>query len=138
MLLWFVIIYWVISVAIGLYAATRVHNSKASIFKMVENAYQITLVVAFVPLVCGLYWRRATNQGALAAIFAAWLPGYPSCWWTAMILSCRHSSPASSRRRSVWLPVRCYHNGYNTIRISTTSCVTAITPTRPPGPTMCR
>jgi Na+/proline symporter len=50
--------------------------SKASIFKMVENAYQITLVSAFVPLVCGLYWRRATNQGALMAIFfglATWL-----------------------------------------------------------------
>ncbi|MCX7171311.1 MAG: sodium:solute symporter family protein, partial [Proteobacteria bacterium] len=28
MLLWFVIIYWIISVAIGLYAATRVHNTK--------------------------------------------------------------------------------------------------------------
>ncbi|CAG4883964.1 membrane protein of unknown function [Georgfuchsia toluolica] len=28
MLLWFVIIYWLISVAIGLYAATRVHNTK--------------------------------------------------------------------------------------------------------------
>jgi Na+/proline symporter len=44
-------------------------NSKASIFKMVENAYQITLVSAFVPLVFGIYWRRATNQGALMAIF---------------------------------------------------------------------
>ena len=51
-------------------------NSKASIFKMVENAYQITLVMAFVPLLCGLYWRRATNQGALLSIFcglATWL-----------------------------------------------------------------
>ncbi|MDD5176610.1 MAG: sodium:solute symporter family protein [Sterolibacterium sp.] len=44
-------------------------NSKASIFKMVENAYQITLVAAFVPLLCGLFWKRATNQGALTAIF---------------------------------------------------------------------
>ena len=44
-------------------------NSKASIFKMVENAYQITLVVAFVPLVAGLFWKRATTQGALLAIF---------------------------------------------------------------------
>jgi solute:Na+ symporter, SSS family len=43
--------------------------SKASIFKMVENAYQVTLVTAFVPLVCGVYWRRATNQGALWSIF---------------------------------------------------------------------
>ena len=51
-------------------------NSKASIFKMVENAYQVTLVAAFVPLVCGLFWKRSTNQGALAAIFcglAVWL-----------------------------------------------------------------
>lgn len=44
-------------------------NSDASIFKMVENAYQITLVSAFVPLAFGVYWKRATNQGALAAIF---------------------------------------------------------------------
>lgn len=44
-------------------------NSKLSIFKMVENAYQITLVMAFVPLACGVYWKRATNQGALLAIF---------------------------------------------------------------------
>ncbi len=44
-------------------------NSKASIFKMVENAYQVTLVAAFVPLVCGLFWKRSTNQGALAAIY---------------------------------------------------------------------
>lgn len=45
-------------------------NSKASIFKMVENAYQVTLVTAFVPLAFGLFWRRATHQGALLAIFA--------------------------------------------------------------------
>jgi len=50
--------------------------SKASIFKMVENAYQVTLVSAFVPLLCGIYWRKATNQGALVSIFfglATWL-----------------------------------------------------------------
>jgi Na+/proline symporter len=50
--------------------------SKASIFKMVENAYQVTLVSAFVPLACGVYWRRATNQGALLSIFlgvSVWL-----------------------------------------------------------------
>ncbi len=44
--------------------------SDASIFEMVENAYQVTLVSAFVPLVAGVYWSRATNQGALFAIFA--------------------------------------------------------------------
>ena len=50
--------------------------SKASIFKMVENAYQVTLVSAFIPLACGVYWRRATNQGALVSIFlgiSVWL-----------------------------------------------------------------
>ena len=48
----------------------------ASIFKMVENAYKITLAGAFVPLVFGILWRRATTQGALAAIFGgltAWI-----------------------------------------------------------------
>jgi SSS family solute:Na+ symporter len=43
--------------------------SKASIFKMVENAYQVTLVAAFIPLLCGVYWSKATNQGAILAIF---------------------------------------------------------------------
>ncbi|NWG30745.1 MAG: sodium:solute symporter family protein [Rhodocyclaceae bacterium] len=51
-------------------------NSGASIFKMVENAYKVTLAGAFVPLVFGILWKRATTQGALAAIFGglvAWL-----------------------------------------------------------------
>ncbi|MFA6016355.1 MAG: sodium:solute symporter family protein [Gallionellaceae bacterium] len=43
-------------------------NAEVSIFKMVENAYKITLVAAFVPLAFGLYWKRANNQGALTAI----------------------------------------------------------------------
>ena len=50
--------------------------SDASIFKMVENAYKITLAGAFVPLVSGMLWRRSTTQGALAAIFGglvSWL-----------------------------------------------------------------
>ncbi len=42
-------------------------NTNASIFKMVENAYKITLAGAFVPLFFGAFWRRATTQGALAA-----------------------------------------------------------------------
>jgi Na+/proline symporter len=35
---------------------------------MVENAYKVTLVGAFVPLVCGLYWKRATNLGGTLAV----------------------------------------------------------------------
>jgi Na+/proline symporter len=43
-------------------------NSDASIYKMVENAYKVTLVGAFVPLTMGLYWKRATNLGAVLAV----------------------------------------------------------------------
>jgi solute:Na+ symporter, SSS family len=39
-----------------------------SIYDMVSSAYQVTLVGAFVPLVCGLYWKRATTQGAVFSI----------------------------------------------------------------------
>lgn len=47
-----------------------------SIYEMVSGAYQVTLVGGFVPLVAGLYWQRATTQGALFAIslgLLAWL-----------------------------------------------------------------
>ncbi|HUL57287.1 MAG TPA: sodium:solute symporter family protein, partial [Usitatibacter sp.] len=43
-------------------------STDASIYKMVENAYKVTLVGAFVPLVMGLYWKRATNLGATLAV----------------------------------------------------------------------
>jgi SSS family solute:Na+ symporter len=43
-------------------------QSESSIFRMVESAYKVTLVAAFVPLFAGLYWEKATSQGALVAI----------------------------------------------------------------------
>jgi solute:Na+ symporter, SSS family len=43
-------------------------HTESSIYQMVENAYKVTLVAAFVPLAFGVYWKRATRQGALAAI----------------------------------------------------------------------
>ena len=39
-----------------------------SIYELVSGAYQVTLVGAFVPLVSGLYWKRATTQGAIFSI----------------------------------------------------------------------
>jgi SSS family solute:Na+ symporter len=39
-----------------------------SIYELVSSAYQVTLVAAFVPLVMGLYWKRATTQGAIVSI----------------------------------------------------------------------
>jgi Na+/proline symporter len=42
--------------------------SDASIYQMVQNAYKVTLVSAFAPLVMGLYWKRSTTDGALLAV----------------------------------------------------------------------
>jgi len=38
------------------------------IYDMVSGAYQVTLVGAFVPLVAGLYWKKASTQGAIFSI----------------------------------------------------------------------
>jgi Na+/proline symporter len=43
-------------------------NSNLSIFKMVENAYKVTLVAAFVPLAFGVYWSKANSLGGLLAV----------------------------------------------------------------------
>lgn len=46
------------------------------IYEMVSGAYQVTLVGAVVPLAAGLYWPRASTQGALASIalgLSGWL-----------------------------------------------------------------
>ena len=50
--------------------------SDATIYKLVVSTYKVTLVAAFIPLFAGLYWKRATTQGALWAIVAgltSWL-----------------------------------------------------------------
>jgi len=51
-------------------------QSETSIHTMVANAYKITLACAFVPLVAGLYWKRANNAGAglsIALGLTAWI-----------------------------------------------------------------
>lgn len=45
-------------------------HSELTIFQMVESAYQVVLVGAFVPLAFGLYWKRANHNGARLAIAA--------------------------------------------------------------------
>jgi solute:Na+ symporter, SSS family len=45
-------------------------NNTSTMYEMVQDAYKVTLVGAFVPLVCGIYWERATTQGALLAALA--------------------------------------------------------------------
>jgi Na+/proline symporter len=40
-------------------------NSKQTMYDMVQNAYTVTLVAAFVPLAGGIFWKRANNVGAI-------------------------------------------------------------------------
>lgn len=50
------------------------------IYDLVSAAYQVTLVGAFVPLVMGLYWSRATTQGAVLSValgIGVWLLFFP-------------------------------------------------------------
>lgn len=56
-------------------------TSNATMYQMVQGAYSVPLVGAFIPLVMGIYWRRATTQGALTSIvlgIVVWL----FCWFT--------------------------------------------------------
>ena len=55
----------VLSGCVLLYA---VRMQGTPIYELVSGAYQVTLVGAFVPLVCGLYWKPATTQGAICSI----------------------------------------------------------------------
>jgi len=65
-------------------------NSKLTIYGLVENAYKVTLVAAFVPLVLGVYWKRATTQGAVLSMLlglCTWIPlEYLSPEWTQVWL----------------------------------------------------
>jgi SSS family transporter len=67
----------VFAAAVLLYA---IKMNGTSIYELVSSAYQVTLVGAFVPLVMGLYWKRATTQGAIFSLGAGigtWLVFFP-------------------------------------------------------------
>jgi len=42
-------------------------NSRSTMYEMVQNAYKVTLVGAFIPLAAGIYWRRANTAGAITS-----------------------------------------------------------------------
>lgn len=63
----------VFSALVLLYA---IQMQGSSIYEMVSGAYQVTLVGAFIPLLFGLYWSKATTQGAILSIalgLSTWL-----------------------------------------------------------------
>jgi SSS family solute:Na+ symporter len=64
---------WCLPLCVLVYAITM---QGTSIYELVSGAYQVPLVGAFVPLVFGLYWKRATTQGAFCrcgAGFGVWV-----------------------------------------------------------------
>ncbi|MGZ5182218.1 MAG: sodium:solute symporter family protein [Ramlibacter sp.] len=64
----------------GIVLAYAIAMKGTPIYELVSAAYQVTLVAAFVPLVMGLYWKRATTQGAIVSIIAGvvtWVLFFP-------------------------------------------------------------
>ena len=49
-----------------------------SIYEMIGNSYKVPLVGAFIPLVMGLYWKKANSVGAMFSSIAGLLS------WLAM------------------------------------------------------
>jgi solute:Na+ symporter, SSS family len=43
-------------------------NSTSTMYEMVQNAYKVTLVAAFIPLAMGVYWKKASTQGAIFSV----------------------------------------------------------------------
>jgi SSS family transporter len=72
---------WTIVVFTSLVLAYAIAMQGTTIYELVSGAYQVTLVGAFVPLVFGVFWKRATTQGAIfsvAAGAATWLLSFPA------------------------------------------------------------
>ena len=71
---------WTIVIFAALVLAYAISMQGTPIYELVSGAYQVTLVGAFVPLVFGLYWKRATTQGAVFSVAAGvgtWLLFFP-------------------------------------------------------------
>ncbi|HKO86996.1 MAG TPA: sodium:solute symporter family protein [Burkholderiales bacterium] len=71
---------WTMRIAVLVFSACvcayAIYFKDKRIYELVSDAYQVTLVGAFVPLVFGLYWKRATTQGAIFSIvlgIVSWL-----------------------------------------------------------------
>jgi len=65
----------IVLVTFSLAALLFALNSRSTMYDMVQNAYKVTLVGAFVPLAAGIFWKRANTVGAsLSMLFGlgAW------------------------------------------------------------------
>ena len=55
-------------ILVAIVSTTISVSTNSTMYQMVEGGYKVTLVVAFVPLLCGIYWSKATTQGAVFSI----------------------------------------------------------------------
>jgi len=58
----------IVLVLFAVFAALQAINSSSTMYEMVQGACSVPLVGALVPLAMGIYWRRATTQGAAVSI----------------------------------------------------------------------
>ncbi|TAK42172.1 MAG: sodium:solute symporter, partial [Betaproteobacteria bacterium] len=66
----------IVLVTFALAALLFALNSRSTMYEMVQSAYKVTLVGAFVPLAAGLFWKRANASGAVSSILlglVSWL-----------------------------------------------------------------
>ncbi len=71
----FMLLLRVVLVTFTLAALLFALNSRSTMYEMVQNAYKVTLVSCIVPLAAGIYWKRATNAGAMLSVafgLASW------------------------------------------------------------------
>jgi SSS family transporter len=73
----------------GLVLIYAIAMQGTSIYEQVSNAYQITLVGAFVPLTAGLYWKKASTQGAVFSMILGVLT-----WLMLMLTGADQQFPA--------------------------------------------
>ena len=114
--------------------------SKKTMYDMIQNAYTVTLVAAFVPLAAGIFWKRASNAGAIVSALsglAGWFavewfvndPAVPSalvglalrtCGWpTSRVLTrCKRARSL----RTCYRPVRCRLEPYRGVPLNRTNC----------------
>ena len=64
----FLFVLRVVLVAFTLCALLFALASRSTLYEMVQDAYKVTLVGAFVPLSAGIYWKRANTAGAVLSI----------------------------------------------------------------------
>lgn len=60
----------IVLVIFAICATLQAVSNNSTMYEMVQGAYSIVLVGAFIPLAMGVYWRPASTQGALLSIAA--------------------------------------------------------------------